>query len=182
MTFSTPLVFAQVLSPAGTPWIFSRPYRQPTAITSSARGCPTFASLPHQHEASLCPGSPPSRTLLNRGRQIPASARGGERPLPRGFGDLPAQPPRAPPVPRQITARPRLPFPGTRRAGTRARGAAAATASACRVPRGQHASQTGCPDWDGGQQPSKQNPPILQGQGALGSATPSQGGGAFTRS
>lgn len=185
VAFSTPLVFARVLSPAGTPWIFSQPYRQPAATTSKRRSCPVLTLLPHQHEASLCPETPPSLTLLNHGCQIPASAWGGERPLPQGFSDLPAWPLQAPPVPRQITARPRLPFPGTPWAGTWARKAAAATASACKVPRGQHTSQPGCLDQRGRQQCIRQSPPsppIPQGQGTLGSVTPSQGGQALTKS
>lgn len=149
------------------------------------RSCPILALLPHQHEASLCPER--STELHAAEPQLPdpcLCAGRGETP-PRGFGDLPARPPRAPPVPRQIMACPRLPFPGTRWAGMQARQAAAAMASACKVPRGQHTSQPGCPDWDRRQQHSRQSPPsppIPQGQGALGSAMPSQSGEAFTRS
>lgn len=108
MVFSVLLVFAQVLHPSRTLWIFLTALLPACSYRQQCRSCPILALLPHQHEASLCPESPLSHMLLNCSCQIPASMQGGERSLTWGFSNLPTWPLPAPPMSRQITAHPHL--------------------------------------------------------------------------
>lgn len=161
VAFSTPLgFFSSSTKPHWDSLDFLPALSPACSYYQQRRSCPVLSLLLHQHETSLCPNSAESHTAEPRLPDPCLCLGRGRDPPPRGFfGDLPVWPLPAPPVPRQITACPRLPFPGTPWAGTRARRAAAATASACRLPRDQHASQPCCPScyffpsWEAGDCP-----------------------------